>query len=600
MVSHSLLSAFLLAVSALVTAGLAVVLWHRSGGRARSADGSAALVQVAILCWTGGQIVLLATLPAGVKWGGFYLSEFGVAATGPLWLLFALAYTGHTDLLTRRRVAAVGATFLGLWAVVVTNPSQLYLTDVAVQQVGSHAVLSFGTGPLRWLYAGVIWTFHGAGNYFLFRKAVASRNAYRSRTVFLLAANLAVVASTVVSLSPFDPVPYLSLGPMVYAGFAVGSMSLLVGYRTAGAIPVDRLLAPFSDRSKALAPAARDVIMEEMDSGVLVLDHENRLVDVNPLGRQMVGAPEDRIIGKRLTEVVDPSVYRQEPTFLDPETTDDTFSGVWVDTPDGEERCYDFTVSPLGADDGATGRVFIVHDVTDRERRKRALEQRTEQLREQNDRLENFASVVSHDLRNPLNVASEALALAEERDDPEFFQTAREAHDRMETIIEEMLALARQGQAVEDTTRVTLGSIAETAWDNVDTGDASLAVHATTTLSADRSRLLRALENLFRNAVEHAAGEAGHVTVTVGPLEDGFYVEDDGPGIPEDRRDEVLQQGFTTSQSGTGLGLAIVKTIVDAHGWDVTVTESADGGARFEITGISPAPSSPSPEQHTA
>jgi signal transduction histidine kinase len=73
--------------------------------------------------------------------------------------------------------------------------------------------------------------------------------------------------------------------------------------------------------------------------------------------------------------------------------------------------------------------------------------------------------------------------------------------------------------------------------------------------------------------------------VTVGPIEDGFYVADDGPGIPEDQYDEVLERGFTTSDTGTGLGLSIVRTVVDAHGWDITVTSSTDGGARFEITG---------------
>ncbi|WP_226042529.1 sensor histidine kinase [Natrinema sp. DC36] len=64
---------------------------------------------------------------------------------------------------------------------------------------------------------------------------------------------------------------------------------------------------------------------------------------------------------------------------------------------------------------------------------------------------------------------------------------------------------------------------------------------------------------------------------------DGFFVEDDGPGIPIDERESVLEYGHTTSPSGSGFGLAIVSQIADGHGWAIRITESADGGARFEF-----------------
>jgi signal transduction histidine kinase len=71
----------------------------------------------------------------------------------------------------------------------------------------------------------------------------------------------------------------------------------------------------------------------------------------------------------------------------------------------------------------------------------------------------------------------------------------------------------------------------------------------------------------------------------VGALPDGFYVEDDGPGIPPDERDDVLKSGFTTSDEGTGFGLAIVCQIADAHDWSVEIVEGSEGGARFEFHG---------------
>ena len=217
-------------------------------------------------------------------------------------------------------------------------------------------------------------------------------------------------------------------------------------------------------------------------------------------------------------------------------------------------------------------------------------------LREQNRRLEEFASVVSHDLRNPLNVARIYLNMAEETCDEEDFEQVRCAHDRMEQRIRNLLSLARQDDGLGDVADRDLSAVADAAWENVEADGASYDTEGDVTVAADRERLQQLLENLFRNAVEH--GSASHrpsdddaerggesVTIRVGPLEDGegFYVADDGPGIPEDERDSVFEHGYSTVDGGTGLGLAIVRRVAEAHDWTVSVGESESGGARFEI-----------------
>jgi Signal transduction histidine kinase len=102
-------------------------------------------------------------------------------------------------------------------------------------------------------------------------------------------------------------------------------------------------------------------------------------------------------------------------------------------------------------------------------------------------------------------------------------------------------------------------------------------------VSADSDGLYQAVENLFRNAVEH---EGESVTVRVGALDRGFYVEDDGPGVPADRREEVFDHGVTTTEDGGGYRLSVVRPVVNAHGWDITATDSESGGVRFEVTGV--------------
>ena len=210
-----------------------------------------------------------------------------------------------------------------------------------------------------------------------------------------------------------------------------------------------------------------------------------------------------------------------------------------------------------------------------------ALERHAQQqeLRRQNERLERFASVVSHDLRNPLSVAKGRIEMI----DDEHAAVVERNLDRMEAIIDDVLTLAREGRSVEETEPVDLVALLANCWENVETAAATLSTPDEVTIIADKSRCRQLLENLIRNSVEHGGED---VTVTLGELDTGFYLEDDGPGIPEDEREEIFEAGYTTNREGTGFGLNIVSEIAEAHGWTVEATAGTDGGARFEFTGV--------------
>ncbi|MUV90140.1 PAS domain-containing protein [Halapricum sp. CBA1109] len=225
-------------------------------------------------------------------------------------------------------------------------------------------------------------------------------------------------------------------------------------------------------------------------------------------------------------------------------------------------------------------------DITDSRRRERNLRQR-------NERLEEFAQVVSHDIRNPLQVADGNLGLAEETCDSAAFERVRAAHRRIEAIVDDLLTLAQQGRHIAETEPVDVVALARESLTTSDAPSVTLSAVGECRVEADPDRLRQLFENLFRNADEHPPGE---VTVTVGPVDPmatttraggdqkrGFYVADDGPGIPDEQREQVFEPGYTRAEDGTGFGLAIVAQITDAHGWDARVTESLDGGARFEF-----------------
>jgi signal transduction histidine kinase len=249
-----------------------------------------------------------------------------------------------------------------------------------------------------------------------------------------------------------------------------------------------------------------------------------------------------------------------------------------ADPGDGERRWI--AADGFTRDSTETGTrhlVGLATDVTERKHHEREIERH-------NERLEEFARIVSHDLRNPLNTALGRLTLVGDECDSEHIPTIERALERMERIIGETLTLARQGQTVGEKEAVNLRRLAQRCWGTVDAEGATLQFESELAIEADQNRLSHVLENLFSNAIDH--GDEDPV-VRVGPLPDraGFYVEDDGPGIPADDRDDVFEIGYT-SDDGTGFGLSIVEEIVVAHGWDIEVTEGHDGGARFEITGV--------------
>lgn len=213
------------------------------------------------------------------------------------------------------------------------------------------------------------------------------------------------------------------------------------------------------------------------------------------------------------------------------------------------------------------------------------LRARTEALERQNERLEKFASILSHDLRNPLTVAQGYLDLHREECGTEAeLEGIASALDRMEDLIQDILSAARYGQPVQETESIALSSFLQECWSIVESPDASLELVDEMSIWGDPDRLKQLFENLFRNAVEHGGTD---VTVRVGQTDTNrLYIADDGTGISEAGREKVFEWGYTTSESGTGLGLSIVKEIAEAHGWTIAITESEAGGARIELTGV--------------
>ena len=312
-------------------------------------------------------------------------------------------------------------------------------------------------------------------------------------------------------------------------------------------------------------------------------------IDGEPIARQVNDAFEatfgyeaETVLGESVDDYIVPPDAESEAGDLNErlQRGENVRREVTRTTADGP-RHFILHVIPIHLDAANAAGYAIYTDVTDRR-------EREETLRRQNERLDEFASIVSHDLRNPLSVAEGYVDLARETGDTASLEKAADALGRMDELVGDLLSLAREGRSVGETESVSLADVAREAWESVDTAGATLDVETDTTLEANRTRLRELLENVFRNSVEHgrdSPDEPLSVRVgarTRGPGPAGFYVEDDGDGLPDDA-DRVFESGFTTDESGTGLGLAISERIAEAHGWTARALNGENGGARFEF-----------------
>ncbi|WP_435317664.1 histidine kinase N-terminal 7TM domain-containing protein [Haloarchaeobius sp. TZWSO28] len=363
----------------------------------------------------------------------------------------------------------------------------------------------------------------------------------------------------------------------------------------------DQLLVFRDITARRRAEKRHSRLVEESSDLVTVFDHEGVIEYVSPSVRGVLGYDPNAIRRNSVEQFTHPEdrdrVWADIETVLSDPGGSVTFEHR-LRRADGSWCLVESKARNLVEDPVIGGIVVNSRDITVREDRKR-------QLEAQNERLERFTSVVSHDLRNPLGVATGYLELGRQTGEDTAFEEVNDALKRMDRMIQDLLTLAREGRTIDDKHPVDLESVAREAWEAVPDSTGRLLVDVSDTVTADRQRLRELLENLFRNSVEHGStnsrSETGDavehgsrniradpddppgVSVTIRETTGGFFVEDDGPGIPPEKRDAVFEFGHTSTESGTGFGLSIVSRIAEAHGWSVTLTESDAGGARFEF-----------------
>ncbi|WP_229124798.1 PAS domain S-box protein [Halapricum desulfuricans] len=310
-------------------------------------------------------------------------------------------------------------------------------------------------------------------------------------------------------------------------------------------------------------------LVEQSHDGIFIYQH-GTFEFVNERLCEITGYAESELLGMDVFELIHPEDRDRVRRISQKRQSGDGYPSRYearVVTADGETRALSLNVHSITYD-GEPAEMGSVRDITDRYR--------------SDERLEEFASVVAHDLRNPLNVLAGRLDLARETGDDVHFDAIERSIDTMEVLLEDMRDLARAGLPVRDPAVVDVADTARAGRESVDAElDLTLA-DGLPTVEADGDRLEDVFTECFENVAVHTDGES----VRVEPADGGFAIEDDGPGIPEGERGRVFEAGYTTDPDRTGFGLAIVEWIGDAHGWSVTAEASSSGGTRIVVTDV--------------
>jgi PAS domain S-box-containing protein len=597
-VSYNLV-VLLLGLTAILPAILTARAWNQRRAAGMIAV-SMAVLMGAITAWVLIYLLEIRGSNPVLKTLAFQGKFLSIASIPVIWLTFSLYYTGRGGWVTRRNLLLLSIvpviTTIIVWT---SNSHQLMWQNPEIVQEGELFIFNAPPGIWFWIHAAYSYVLILAGDYFLFRQFAGSPGLYRRQlTALLVGVIVPLIANaiTIFSTIPLDLTPF---------GFVVTGSAVMWGL----------LRYQFLD----LSPIARNAVIDSMTDGMIVLDTQSRVVDLNFAAQKIIGKESSAVIGKRIHEVI-LSILTPQPELLERYTSDDTVQGEIL-LKNGTTT-LDVRVSPLHDRQGKlTGRVVIFRDISERKRAEQKIQDQYEALVKANHELalarqqadqanvmkSQFLATMSHELRTPLTaiIGYTELQLAGMAGELKAEQVNYQ--NRVLANAEHLLGLIND---VLDLSKIEAGGmeLARRPFDvrnwvsDIVTQNRVLAeekglefgveieAQMPEMVIGDAARLKQIAINLLSNAIKFT--DKGSVNLQVGAYDADTWklvVTDTGMGIPVHAQDTIFEEfrqvdnTSTRRHGGTGLGLAIVRKLALMMGGTIRVKSELGRGSTFTM-----------------
>lgn len=588
-------------IAALALGVLAVRVWRQSQ-IARPIAFSVVVMLTAAALWCVAYLVEIYTVDPVLKLAAYRAKFLWIAISPVAWFTFAVRYIGRDYWLTRRNLLLLGIIPLITTVLVWTNEwhHAMWVRNTLVPVNNIQVIVS---DPAWWFwvhfaYSYVVFT---TGAVLLARRFPDTKGTYRRQLGVLLLSVAFPYIAVLASIFGFGP---LDLGPIA---FTITGIALGWGY----------LRYHLFD----LVPIARDVVIDSMTDGMMVLDTQQRIVDINPAAQRTFSQPVSQLLGKTLAELLGP--IAEDPALTEQYNAGDFSSGELVLGKGEAERHLDIRVSALrDPQHRLNGRVVVFRDITEQKQAEQHILSQNETLVRTNHALtrarqkaeeadlmkSQFLATMSHELRTPLNAIIgyseiQLMGMVGPLSDEQ-----RNYQERVLVNAEHLLELIN---GVLDITKIESGRVElvpkpfnvkqwldETLQQNrvlaEEKGlylDSSLDPKLPESINADAGRLKQIVINLVGNAIKFT--EKGYVRVGVWPHQHNKWqivVSDSGIGIPSHAHDAIFDEfwqvdgGSQRMRNGSGLGLAIVRKLVLLMGGTIQVESEVGKGSTFIVT----------------
>ena len=540
-------------------------------------------LMMALAVWSAGYALQLAGADMATKIFWRHVKNIGVVLTPTLWLIATLQYTGRNKAVTRGLVQLLAIEpIIGMTMDLTSNYHQFFIKEVVMKSIGNIYILDNIFGPWFWINVIYSYLLFTISTILFVNTFFRVRKLYRNQILVLLGIALFPWGENIFYVSTlllkWQDTMLVDLTPFFFV-----IASLLLAWGT------------FSLQLLDVVPIARDVILQNMRNGVLVLDTQATIVDFSPMIEQIVGKHEDELIGYSAHRVLG----RWEELCQTIKAQKTGVGEISLQR-DNTLKTYEWRISELStSNDQIIGWVVILFDMSRLKDVEFALQQSNRELRNQIAQreqliadLDAFAHTVAHDLQNPLSIIVGyadviSMELDNEHELSDYVIRIEETALKMGRIINELMFLAqvRKKNVVlyPLDTRKIVKEVEKRLTKMINDYHAELITPNRWIPAMGYAPWIEEVwENYISNAIKYG-GKPPIIEIGSTLMDDKvkFWIKDNGDGLAPDMQKKVFEDNVNLPEkikNGHGLGLSVVRRILEKQGGAVDVTCSGVSG----------------------